>query len=294
VKVESKNGLNQAPDIQPTVLPAFRLFADSCRHGLSIITPLASTTTPDPFGWKFGTGWPPSYSAFGRMRSLLAVQDALRLKPRRVLEVAAGGGGLAVSLAEAGCDVVINDLRAEQMKDSIAEYATKSEVELIGGNLFDLSPESIGKFDLVIACEVVEHVAHPLDLLVHLKQFLTPQGRILLTTPNGSYFRNRLPTFSDISDFDELEAYQFQPDADGHLFLLTIQELTDLTATAGLKIVELNCWGNPVLTGHCGFRFIAGSMMVRAAYQMEQFVQRLGPAKRERICTALTAILRCA
>jgi 2-polyprenyl-3-methyl-5-hydroxy-6-metoxy-1,4-benzoquinol methylase len=292
VKVESKKDPTRLPDLQPTVFPAFPLFAESCRHGLSTITPLASTTTPDPFGWKFGTGWPPSYSAFGRMRSLLAVQDALRLNPRRVLEVAAGGGGLAASLAEAGCDVVINDLRAEQMKESIAEYATQREMELIGGNLFDLSPERIGTFDLVVACEVIEHVAHPLDLLVHLKQFLTPQGRILLTTPNGSYFRNRLPTFTDISDFDELETQQFKPDADGHLFLLTTKELTDLAATSGLEIVQLNCWGNPILTGHCGFRFLAGRIMVRAAYQMERLIQRLGPAKRERVCSALTAVLQ--
>lgn len=226
------------------------------------------------------------------MRSLLAVQDALRLKPRRVLEVAAGGGGLAASLAEAGCDVVVNDLRADQLTDSVAEFATQGQMELIGGNLFDLSPGRIGKFDLVIACEVVEHVAHPLDLLVHLKQFLAPQGRILLTTPNGSYFRNRLPTYAGVSDLGELESRQFEPDADGHLFLLTPQELADLAAAATLEIEQFNCWGSPVLSGHCGFRFIAGRMMVRAAYQMERFVQRLDPAKRERFCTALTVVLR--
>ena len=279
-------------NLQPTLLPAFPLFADSCEHGLSVITPLKSRNAPDPFGWKFGAGWPPSYSAFGRMRSLLAVQDALKLKPRRVLEVAAGGGGLAASLSDAGCDVVINDLRVEEMKDSIAEYATHGELELIGGNLFDVSPEEIGKFDLVIACEVIEHVAHPLDLLIHLKKFLEPQGRILLTTPNGSNFRNRLPTYAEVIDFGELELRQFRPDADGHLFLLTVQELVDLAGKAGLEVERLNCWGSPMLSGHCGFRFLAGRKMVRAAYEAERLVQRLSSRKRERICTALSVILQ--
>jgi 2-polyprenyl-3-methyl-5-hydroxy-6-metoxy-1,4-benzoquinol methylase len=276
------------------VLPAFQLFADSCRHGLSTITPLKPDATPDPSGWKFGAGWPPSYAAFGRMRSLLAIQDALRLKPRRALEVAAGGGGLAAALAPTGCEVVLNDLRADQLADSIAEFASQSQMEVVGGNLFDLSPERTGKFDLVVACEVVEHVAHPLDLLVHLKQFLAPQGRLLLTTPNGLHFRNRLPTYAEVSDPGELELRQFKPDADGHLFLLTPRELTDLAAAAGLEVEQLSCWGSPMLSGHCGFRLVAGRIMVKAAYQAERFVQRLSSAKRERICTALTAVLRAA
>jgi 2-polyprenyl-3-methyl-5-hydroxy-6-metoxy-1,4-benzoquinol methylase len=106
------------------------------------------------------------------MRSLLAVKDALRLKPGRVLEVASGGCGLAASLAHAGCSVVVNDLLEDGTREAINEYSTGEVLQFIGGNLFDLSPEQTGKFDLVIACEVIEHVAHPLDLLVHLRRSL--------------------------------------------------------------------------------------------------------------------------
>ena len=225
------------------------------------------------------------------MRSLLAVQDALRLKPRRVLEVAAGGGGLAACLAEAGCSVIINDLREDETTEAINEYSSAAAIQFNGGNLFDLSPAQTGTFDLVVACEVIEHVAHPLDLLTHLREFLKPEGRLLLTTPNGSHLRNRLPTYAEVKDFSELESRQFMPDADGHLFLFTPQELIDLVAMAGMKVEQLNCWGTPVLSGHFGFRFAAGRHVVRAAYQAERFVQGLSFAKRERFCTALSAIL---
>ncbi len=285
------NSRNHSVELDRTELPEFELFVDSCRHGLAVVYPFKSTTAPDPFGWKYGSGWPPSYSAFGRMRSLLAVQDALRLKPKRVLEVASGGAGLAASLAKAGCSVVVNDLIEDGTKDAIDEYSTAKNLQFIGGNLFDLSPQETGKFDLAIACEVIEHVAHPLDLLIHLKEFLEPDGRILLTTPNGSHFRNKLPTYSQILDFNELESRQFMPDADGHLFLFTPQELSDLVAAAGLKIETLNCWGTPMLTGHCGLRFIAWAGMTRLAYRVERFAQRLNPTRRAHICTALTAIL---
>jgi 2-polyprenyl-3-methyl-5-hydroxy-6-metoxy-1,4-benzoquinol methylase len=279
-------------ELARTALPEFKLFADTCRQGLSVVYPLKSSTSPDPFGWKFGAGWPPSYSAFGRMRSLLAIQDALRLKPSRVLEVASGGAGLAACLAEAGCTVVVNDLLEDGTREAINEYATADDLQFVGGSLFDLSPQQTGQFDLVIACEVIEHVAHPLDLLKHLREFVSPEGRILLTTPNGSHFRNKLPTYSQVADFSELEARQFMPDADGHLFLFTPQELSEVVSAAGLRIEQLNCWGSPMLSGHGGLRFLAAPAMARAAYQAEQYAQRLSAGMRAYICTALTAILQ--
>ena len=285
------DALAHPPELAPTILPEFRLFASVCERGLSVIYPFTSKNSPDPFGWKFRNGWPPSYSAFGRMRSLLAVQDALRLRPRRVFEVAAGGAGLAASLAASGCTVTVNDLLVENTKQAIEEYSSANSIQLVGGNLFDLSAEQLGKFDLVIACEVIEHVAHPVDLLCHLKTFLEPQGRILLTTPNGSHFRNKLPTYRAVVDFTELESRQFMPDADGHLFLLTPQELSDLSVRAGLRVERVNCWGTPMLSGHCGFRFLAGRRMARTAYRAERFAQRLSSRKRERVCTSLSAVL---
>ena len=74
-----------------------------------------------------------------------------------------------------------------------------------------------------------------------------------------SHFRNRLPTYRQIQDFTELEKNQFKPDADGHLFLFTPQELGDVAAEVGLAVEQLYVWGTPLLTGHLGFRFLANS-----------------------------------
>ena len=270
------------------------MFARSCQSGLSVVYPFKAKVNSDPYGWKFGTRWPPSYAAFGRMRSLLAVHDALSFQPQKVLEVAAGGCGLAASLAYRGCQVTVNDLRSDDLANAIKEYETGDKVRVVGGNLFDLSPKQLGKFDLVVACEIIEHVAHPGKLLKHLKAFLEPAGRILLTTPNGSYFRNRLPKYTEIADFRELELRQFMPDADGHLFLLTPEELSDLTASVGLTVERLNVWGTPLLSGHVGLRFLANRFLARAAYQVELLAQRLPAVGREHLCFAMSAILRLA
>lgn len=278
--------------LDQTSFPQYALFAKSCVQGLSVVYPFKSPDVPDPNGWKFSPGWPPSYPALGRMRSLLTIADAVRKRPRRVLEVAAGGGGLAAKLAASGCDVFVNDLRGEYLREAIKEYTTGEKLRVVEGNLFDLSPQQIGKFDLVIACEVIEHVAHPRELLLHLKTFLESTGRLLLTTPNGSHLRNKLPTYTQVHDFEALETRQFLPDADGHLFLLTPQEVDDLTASVGLELEQLNLWGTPLLSGHCWLRFFAGRYCLKPAYQIERLSQHLPDFLRQRLCVGLTAILK--
>src|SRR5262249_40433665 len=157
--------------------------------------------------------------------------------------------------------------------------------------IFEVTTEEVGTFDLVIACEVIEHVAHPKELLIHLKSFLDPDGRLLLTTPNGLHFRNRLPTYDEISDVDALERRQFMPDADGHLFLLTPSELRQLAQSVGYEIETLNLWGTPALTGHCGLRYLASRWCIKLAYGIEAIIQGCSEAIRQRMCFAMSAVL---
>jgi hypothetical protein len=56
----------------------------------------------DVDGWNYGSAWPPSYGAFGRLRVLSTLNSVLALKPQRVLEVAAGDGALSACLAARG------------------------------------------------------------------------------------------------------------------------------------------------------------------------------------------------
>lgn len=71
-----------------------------------------------------------------------------------------------------------------------------------------------------------------------------------MTTPNGGYFRNALPTFSDCVDPAVYEAVQFKPNADGHIFLLHADEVRTLAAHAGLTVDCLDFIVNPLTNGH--------------------------------------------
>lgn len=267
-----------------------RAFYSVIDTGLSMVYPVRSDAADDD-GWLFTAGYPPSYEALGRIRSALIFRLCRSLSGKRALDVAAGGCGLSASLTTAGSNVVVNDLRTEVL-ESIALYdVDERRVTTVGGNVFDLEPAILGVFDLIVATEVIEHVAHPDRLLAHLSRFLAPGGRIVVTTPNGLFFRNELPTLQQIEDPDALESKQFQPDADGHLFLLTPGELHSLVNEAGLAVESMFVWGTPLLTGHAGLHRFAGRWMTPIARSMEWIAQRLPESIRGRICYSLVATL---
>jgi 2-polyprenyl-3-methyl-5-hydroxy-6-metoxy-1,4-benzoquinol methylase len=281
------------PSNQKALLPEYSLFHSVCSGGLSKIRPLrnGASKKDDEWGWNYGSGWPPSYWAYGRMRAMMTLLEAAALQPKTVLEVAAGDAALSACLATVGCSVAANDLRAENLANAVANFSNSESIRCLPGNLFELDPAKVGQFDLVIACEIVEHVAHTVEFLQQLKRFLAPGGHILLTTPNGAYFRNKLPTHSQIQDFTAPEKQQFKPDSDGHLFLITPREMENLAQEAGLKVDRLVLWTTPVVTGQARFAMLSTPPLCWACYQLERLSQSLPFSIKEKACFSFSAIL---
>lgn len=291
---EPTRTINIGEDQVPDSSPSYSLFREVCKNGLSTVRPLIPERARqhDAQGWNYAPASLPSYAAFGRMRALFALEVARSLKPRRVLEVAAGDAALCASLQDAlGCEVFANDLRIEHLEESVQCFTNGASIGKLPGNLFELDPEKTGLFDLVVACEIVEHVAHTTEFLKQLRRFLAPQGKLLLTTPNGAYFRNSLPTHSQVEDFVALEVLQFKPDADGHLFLITPDELRALAAEAGLRVERLDLWATPAITGQCGTRIASRLGLTWPWYALEVTLRKLPLAAREKVCFAQSVVL---
>jgi 2-polyprenyl-3-methyl-5-hydroxy-6-metoxy-1,4-benzoquinol methylase len=278
---------------QKAAFPDYALFRSVCSNGLSKIRPLrnGASKKDDQWGWNYGTGWPPSYWAYGRMRAMMTLLEASALAPKTVLEVAAGDAALSASLAAKGVQAAANDLRAENLANAVANFSNAESIRCLPGNLFDLDPEKIGQFDLVIACEILEHVAHSVEFLQQLKRFVAPGGRVLITTPNGAYFRNNLPTHSEIQDFTALEQQQFKPDDDGHLFLITPEEMASLAQEAGFAVQRLVLWGTPAVTGHVRLSMMSTPAVCWGCYQLERLTQSFPFSFREKACFSLFAVL---
>lgn len=165
----------------------------------------------------------------------------------KILDVAAAQGNYSLLLAELGYEVTWNDLRSELI-DYVKLKHERGTLHFSPGNCFDLGFDS--DFDVVVITEIIEHVAHPDQFLRKISQLVKPGGYIVMTTPNGEYIRHNLPKFSECADPSQFEALQFQPNSDGHIFLLHEDEVRPLVEQAGLSIVDFRLYTNSLTNGH--------------------------------------------
>jgi 2-polyprenyl-6-hydroxyphenyl methylase/3-demethylubiquinone-9 3-methyltransferase len=207
----------------------------------------------------------------------------------RVLDLAAGQGNFSLTLAEQGYRVTWNDLRAD-LAGYVQLKHERGDIEFAPGNAFELTFAE--PFDAVLMTEVIEHVAHPDEFLAKTAALVKPGGTIVMTTPNGAYFRNRLPRFADCADPSVFESGQFRPDADGHIFLLHPDEIHSLAARAGLVVDELVLFTNPLTNGHLKTAAALKVLPRPLVASLEHATTRLPQALRERVCVHLAARLQ--
>jgi len=188
-----------------------------------------------------------AYAYDNRRRQTIRLLTEVLRPGARILDIAAAQGNFSLTLAEMGYDVTWNDLRAD-LADYVRLKQERGRIHFAPGNAFELAFPA--PFDGILITEVIEHVAHPDDFLVNAAQLVKPGGYIVMTTPNGAYFRNRLPKFSECPDPSVYEAVQFKPNADGHIFLLHPDEIQPLASRAGLEVEQFALFTNPLTNGH--------------------------------------------
>jgi SAM-dependent methyltransferase len=102
---------------------------------------------------------------------------------RRVLDAGCAGGYIARELVARGYHVTGIDL--VRLPDFPAE------VDFIAADLDRGLPPLDRTFDLVLCADVLEHLRDPLRLLVDIRRYLAPGGRLIASLPNSgnAYFR---------------------------------------------------------------------------------------------------------
>lgn len=207
----------------------------------------------------------------------------------RILDLAAAQGNFTLALAEKGYRVSWNDLRAE-LADYVRLKHEFGEVEYLPGNVMELS--DIEWFDAVLITEIIEHVAHPDQFLRQVAKLTRRGGYIVMTTPNGAYFKNGLPKFYDVADPSIYESRQFQPNADGHIFLLHPDEIERLCQEAGLELLKMTLFTNPLTTGHVKTEPLLRLLPRGAVRAAERLTGMLPPPVRRRLLVHTAALIR--
>lgn len=102
------------------------------------------------------------------------------------------------------------------------------------------------RYDLIVFMEVIEHlVVPPHRVLQFLAAQLAEGGRILLTTPNAAWLKNRLKLLRGRNPFEPL-----REGGGGHIREYTLDELQAAAAQAGLTCEDAR---------HCGLYRFAGA-----------------------------------
>ena len=249
--------------------------------------------TREFFGDEQGRNFAPDYRARYMSRHLKIIEEVKANVPlgASILDIAAGNGNFSIRLSEAGYDVTWNDLR-EHLIDYVKEKDETGQLKYVSGNVFDLSSHISEAFDAIVATEIIEHVAHPDQFIRQLSNLIKPGGHLVMSTPNGAYFLNDLPRWSDIPDPSIFEADQFQPDGDGHLFLLYEDEIRLFAAQSGLEVVCLDFISNPLTVGQMKLRHLHKLMPEDWIAGLEQASRRLKGNFLRRFMKIMTFTLR--
>ena len=116
-------------------------------------------------------------------------QTIAEVFPRReagslsVLDVGCGNGSqLALPLARHGFQVTGVDIHEPSIEHARQDVGDLKNARFVCGRVEDLNPEP---FDIVILSEVLEHVREPYELLTASTRYLSNNGMMIVTVPNG-------------------------------------------------------------------------------------------------------------
>jgi ubiquinone/menaquinone biosynthesis C-methylase UbiE len=101
----------------------------------------------------------------------------------RVLDLGCGEGDFAAWFNQAGCDAVGVDVAEAALARARRRHP---ELKLLWTPIDGPLPLPDGRFQVVWASEVIEHVADTARWLSEVRRVLKPGGRLLVTTPNHS------------------------------------------------------------------------------------------------------------
>ncbi|MGH9169490.1 MAG: class I SAM-dependent methyltransferase [Acidimicrobiales bacterium] len=198
----------------------------------------------------------PNKMAFTRLvymeRVAYIIKTVKRFLPlgAKIADIGCAQGNIAITLAEFGYRVDAFDLNASFLSYGSKKYE-RGDLTWHGGNIFDLVEES-ESFDGIVLGEIVEHVAHPDALIRRCVGLLQPGGVLVVTTPNGRYIRERLPSYSDIiasGDLPRIEEQQFGPGGEHHLFAYTLLELRS-HVPPNSQLIHVGYLGSGLLNSH--------------------------------------------
>lgn len=190
-----------------------------------------------------------AYINYHRRRIAAAITKLREMGAKRIVEVGAHPWVMTAELIDDPTFDVCATISAEEVTnwpDEIGVSVQRYHVKTARGNLASITNYSANVErtlfgiqetpDTVVACEIVEHVTRsPHVMFLNINSWLPVSGKLFVTTPNGAQFSNPLRRQSPTPAY-RCNIYE------RHQYVYTIDDLTELIALCGFRVVEAGYW----------------------------------------------------
>ena len=181
--------------------------------------------TPDEYDFKEGDG-----SSHALMLQMLS-----QLPPSRILDLGCSGGLFAERARAAGHHVTgVDYMEIEGVRERTDRFVV---ADLDQG----IPAEVGGRYDVVVAGDVIEHLTRPTQLLRDIRGVLRPGGQLLLSVPNFGHWYPRVRVATGLFGYDRRGILD-----NTHLRFFTRSTLRRSVRAAGFDVLEESATGLPL------------------------------------------------
>jgi SAM-dependent methyltransferase len=156
---------------------------------------------------------------------LFARARAAGLRPR-VLDVGCATGALLAALRDSGWEP-----QGVEISEAQAQYGEARHGLPIHAGTLEAAAFPAGRFDLIHASHLIEHLNSPASFLDEAARLLAPGGLLALTTPNADGLQARLL------------GRRWRSAIYDHLYLFSLRSLRELLESRGFVVLRSATWG---------------------------------------------------
>ncbi len=201
-------------------------------------------------GWKSGRFDAPAYLETSEVRYSAALAAFERhggaaVDGRlRVLDVGGFMGALPLAMVRLGAHATLSEHYGyyDGAFDDLRDFLSAEGVEIWDLDLSEpLEPAPAGRFDLIAAMAILEHLpSSPRPLLLNARALLAERGRLVVDVPNIAHWPARVGLMRGISPFPRIaDVYHSESPFTGHHREYTVGELVDVLTWSGLSVDEV-------------------------------------------------------
>lgn len=115
------------------------------------------------------------------------IEQTFAIQPgMRVLEIGAGEGGVLKAFINKGCVGVAVELDADRVVNGsqwLKEDIENEKISFITEDIYKVHEEELGKFDIILLKDVIEHIHDQKKLIAWLQHFIKPGGLLFFGFP---------------------------------------------------------------------------------------------------------------